>query len=63
MRLRQVLRSWAGELAGVAAVALVLLALNLAGLGAVVENRFLTGVLAGSVTFFVVAFLVNFYLD
>jgi len=61
--MRQVLRRWAGELAGLVAVALVLVALNLAGLGAVVESRFLTGLLAGSVTFFVVAFLVNFYLD
>ncbi len=63
MRIRQLLHRWAGEIAGVVAVAAVLVALNLAGLGAVVENRFLTGVLAGAVTFFVVAFLVNFYLD
>ena len=61
--MRQVLRRWAGELAGVVAVALVLVALNLAGLGAAIESRFLTGLLAGAVTFFVVAFLVNFYLD
>ena len=63
MRIRQFLHRWAGELGGVIAVALVLVVLNLAGLGAIVENRFLTGVLVGVVTFFVVAFLVNFYLD
>ena len=63
MRIRQLLHRFAGELGGIIAVALVLVALNLAGLGAIVENRFLTGVLVGAVTFFVVAFLVNFYLD
>ncbi len=63
MRIRQLLHRWAGELAGIVAVALARVALNLTGLGAVVENRFLTGVLVGAVTFFVVSFLVNFYLD
>jgi hypothetical protein len=50
---------WAPELAGLAAAMLALVALNLLGLGAFFQGRFVTGFLVGGGTYYLVAVIVN----
>lgn len=59
MKLKQAIERWAGELAGLVATAAVLVVLNLLGRGAFFENRFLTGLVVGAATFYLVAVAVN----
>ena len=50
---------WAPELAGLAAAALVLVTLNLLGLGALFQGRFITGLLVGGGVYYLAGVIVN----
>ena len=59
MSARQLLDRWAPELAGIAAAALALVALNLLGHGAFFEGRFVTGLVVGGGVYYLAGVIVN----
>ena len=59
MNSKQALDRWVPELAGLAAAALALVALNLLGFGAFFQGRFITGLLVGGGTYYLISVIVN----
>lgn len=59
MTVKQALGRWVPELAGLMAAALVLIALNLLGLGAFFQGRFVTGLVVGGGAYYLVSVIVN----
>lgn len=59
MTAKQAFSRWVPELAGLAAAALALVTLNLLGLGAFFQGRFLTGLVVGGGTYYLVSVIVN----
>ena len=59
MNARQAFSRWVPELAGLAAAVLALVVLNLLGFGAFFQGRFITGLLVGGGTYYLVSVIVN----
>ncbi len=59
MSAKQALARWAPELAGLAAAAVALVALNLLGHGAFFQGRFVTGLVVGGSVYYLAGVIVN----
>ncbi|MGH9776968.1 MAG: hypothetical protein ACRD5I_01005 [Candidatus Acidiferrales bacterium] len=59
MNARQAFSRWVPELAGLTAAALALVVLNLLGLGAFFQGRFITGLIVGGGAYYLVSVIVN----